>query len=193
MLKVELDELASLRTSPDRPLRGCDLGSHVPRTLLYGTTGEGFTHHVYLDEQQRIRVHAYGACRNSSRPGRWLALDESQGLCDLDYVPKRLEPQYCDAEFCRRLQARNWVLPFAPWQAPHRSRYPFAGERIEATLGCNLRLLGCWDSFTQLRHVLNALNAQAIRSCSAANGAVYVVENDLSVAEFAVGLTALAA
>jgi hypothetical protein len=193
MLRSELDELVTLHKPVHAPLSGRELTNAAPRTLLLGTTAEGFTHHVYLDERQHIRVHVYGACRGSTRPGRWVALDESEGLCDLDLVPKRLEPQYCDAEFCRRLQARKWLLPFSAWEPPRADRHPFAGERIEASSGAKLRLLARWSSSTHLRAIVAALSAQAVRFRAADNGAVYIVDNDRCAADHALGLIAAAA
>lgn len=103
------DEFESLRQVDEVPrmIKLYHITSHKGRTLLYGTTSGHASFHVYMKDRE---FHLYCYDHN----GKTLRYIHGNRLPLIGIVPDdRIEAQYCDFEFCRRLQERGIYLPFA--------------------------------------------------------------------------------
>lgn len=187
MKRADLEDL--LDAWQRLPIRGAQLATRTPRTLLYGCTSRRFTHHVYLGEDQRIRLLVFAA---SAAPGSVLAYltskDEAEIESPAEYVPsKRLYPAYCDAEFCRRLMAAGQSLPFADYTSPKKFDAAYVAPRAEDMRGPLRRLPTLFDSSAYRRRIYRTgawnelwrmLKSCGIRFCNTVTHEIYVLDED---------------
>jgi len=111
-------------------LRGQDLSSPSPRTLLWGYTSNYHSFHVYLDEQCVIHKVVYV---NTGKAGVLLTHQTQAEITEAaEYVPdKWAYPEACDPEFCAKLVERGVRLRFPPDSLTTQPAPAFRGERLE--------------------------------------------------------------
>lgn len=103
-----------------------DLTCHKGKTLIWGYTAERDSFHVYLFDR---KIHVY--CYMLDLKTIYYAAATEVRIEDC--LPnKRIYPEACDYEFCRRLKERGVYLPFTTWDGA-RKWQQFHGKLHEAT------------------------------------------------------------
>lgn len=116
---MDKNEYAKLQ-SMDSLVQLSDLSDQSERTLIYGYTCDRSTFHVYI-RHNRIFVIVY----KTGEEAREINVSTNN-----DYIPdKRIYPEACDYEFCKRLVEAGCNLPFTAWD-DDRKVEPYYGRVI---------------------------------------------------------------
>lgn len=131
MNKSEFEQLKKIKDLPEPIISGDTLTRKKDRTLLYGYTCDRRTFHVYIKDIS-IHVITYGVDYSAGiKQPKAVDIEEIKVTSNKDYIPdKRLYPETCDYEFCKRLQHLGYQLPFTTW-TDNRPESPFYGMILE--------------------------------------------------------------
>lgn len=131
MKKEEFVRLKELRDREKPIISGDDLLHKRDRTLLYGYTCDRRTFHVYIKD---IKIHVityHVNYQDGIDSPKTEKIKEIEVTDNQDFIPdKRLYPETCDYEFCKRLQNMGYELPFTTWN-DDRPESQFYGEILE--------------------------------------------------------------
>lgn len=115
-MKIEEFERLELLNKEKPIIDGDALLCKRDRTLLFGYTCDRRTYHVYIKD---IKIHVITYRVNyidSIDFPKAVDIKEIEITDNQDYIPdKRLYPEACDYEFCRKLQSIGFILPFTAW------------------------------------------------------------------------------
>jgi len=107
MNKTEYNRLNEVDVEREEIISINDLVNKKDRTLLYGYTCSRNRWHVYIQNNEIYTT----TCRFDDPP------QEIEVESNQHYVPdKRLNPERCDFEFCKRLIEKGINLPFTTWK-----------------------------------------------------------------------------
>lgn len=131
MNKTEFEQLKKIKDLPEPIISGDTLTRKKDRTLLYGYTCDRRTFHVYIkDISIHVVIYDVDYSAGIEHP-KAVGLEEINVTSNKDYIPdKRLYPETCDYEFCKRLQHLEYQLPFTTW-TDNRPENQFYGMILE--------------------------------------------------------------
>jgi hypothetical protein len=117
MTPIEFEELKSAASIPP-VICAAQLTNKTPRTLVYGSTLERQTFHVYLGDDGIIHVLIYRDLHSEGDSPRFLVLRHSgpegqETKSNQSYLPsKRAYPESCDLEFCKLMRETDAKISF---------------------------------------------------------------------------------
>lgn len=137
MNKEEYEKIIDLQFKDNPPIKAEDLFNTIDRTLLYGYTCDRDTFHVYVKD---MKIHAvtYRTGYENNAPN---FMKEISINANDDYIPnKRLYPETCDYEFCKKLKELGCHLPFTIWSdgRPEAQFYRFVLEDKKCCGNCGV-------------------------------------------------------
>lgn len=116
MKKEEFKWLNALKAMGNPTINSDCLRCKKDRTLLFGYTCDRRTFHVYI-KNLKIHVITYRVNYEDGMDApKAVDIKEIEVKANQDYIPdKRLYPEACDYEFCRKLQNIGCELLFTTW------------------------------------------------------------------------------
>jgi len=115
------EEHESLKYDYAPTVLGVDFKNMEPRTLLYGYNLNRDTLHVYLCKRGFIHIYIYNTNED-------ISYDYTRAAEISELIPsKRLYPECCDLEVCRKLKKWGYELPFTSFNK-ERERKMFYGK-----------------------------------------------------------------